>query len=109
MKLLQDAVIAFLATVGLAALFWMAANALRYRMTEELQRLVVVLPLAGSAPGLEEDYRELCRLRCRYPNARLVFADCGLTEERRLDAEWLCETDGNAAVQDGLRVEWTGE
>lgn len=109
MELLQDGVIAFLATVGLAALFWLAANALRCTMTEDLRRLVVVLPLTGAAPALEEDYRALCRLRCRYPGARLVIADCGLTEERRLDAEWLCETDGNAAVQDGLRVEWTGE
>ena len=50
---------------------------------------------------------ELRRVQGGLPGAKLVIADCGLTEEARGLADYLAEREDNAAVEDGgdLRLE----
>ena len=63
--------------------------------------LLLVLPLRGEVPALEEDVRELRRVRSSLPGAQIVIADCGLTAEARGLADYLAEREDNAAVVDG--------
>ena len=65
------------------------------------------MPVRGDALALEHDVRELCRIQGGLPGAKIVIADCGLTEEARGLANYLADREENAAVTDGgtLRVE----
>lgn len=63
MVLLQDGVIAFLSAVGLTAIVWLAAGAILHTGRPTVPGLLLVLPLRGEAPALEEDVRELRRVR----------------------------------------------
>ena len=69
--------------------------------------LLLVLPVRGDALALEHDVRELRRIQGGLPGAKIVIADCGLTEEARGLANYLADREENAAVTDGgtLRVE----
>ena len=56
---------------------------------------------AGDAPALEHDVRELRRVQGSLPGAKLVIADCGMTEEARGLADYLAVREENAAVVNG--------
>lgn len=91
MELLQDGLLAFLIAVGMAACVWLAAGALFGSGKCRNPELLLVLPLRGSAPAMEQDLRELLRIRVSsLPAAAIVLADCGLTEEGRRLAEYYC-------------------
>ena len=70
MVLLQDGVIAFLSAVGLTAIVWLAAGAILHTGRPTVPGLLLVLPLRGEVPALEEDVRELRRVRRQLPGAR---------------------------------------
>ena len=72
MVLLQDGVIAFLSAVGLTAIVWLAAGAILHAGRPTVPGLLLVLPLRGEAPALEEDVRELRRVRRQLPGSRIV-------------------------------------
>ena len=57
--------------------------------------------------ALEHDVRELRRVQGTLPGARLIIADCGLTEDARGLAEYLAAREENAAVTAGpdIRLE----
>lgn len=107
MELLQDGVIAFLSAVGLTALVWLIAGAILGFGKCENPEILLVLPLRGDAPAMEEDYRELLRIRSRLPCARIVLTDCGLDAESRELAEYLCLRDDKTELRDGpvLQIE----
>ena len=50
---------------------------------------------------MEADVRELRRVQGSLPGAKLVIADCGMTEEARGLADYLAVREENAAVVNG--------
>ena len=100
MALLQDGLIAFLSAVGLTTVIWLAAGVLLRRGRPTVPDLLLVLPLRGEALTMEADVRELRRLQGQMPGAKIVLADCGLTEEARHLAMYLADREKDAELID---------
>lgn len=100
MVLLQDGLIAFLSAVGLTTVVWMVAGALLHTGRPMVPGLMLVLPLRGEALAMEADVRELRRLQGRLPGAKIVLADCGLSEDARHLASYLADREKNAELID---------
>ena len=109
MVLLQDGVIAFLSAVGLTAIVWLAAGAILHTGRPTVPGLLLVLPLRGEVPALEEDVRELRRVRRQLPGARIVLADCGMTADARALASYLADREPGVVLTDGAVVRLDGE
>ena len=90
MKLLGDGLIAFFSAVGMAGCFWFVAGAVLGIGKCVSRDVRLVLSVSGDAPAMEHDLRDLLRLRHQLPQAAVVLEDCGLTEETRAVAEYLC-------------------
>lgn len=101
MSVFRDGVIAFFSAVGMTTVVWLLAGALLHAGRPAIPGLLLVLPVRGEALALEHDVRELRRVQGSLPGARLVIADCGLTEEARSLAEYLASREDSAAVIDG--------
>ena len=104
MVLLQDGLIAFFSAVGLTTVVWMAAGALLRAGRLSVPGLLLVLPLRGEALAMEADVRELRRVRHRLPGAKILLADCGMTEEARALAAYLAEREEDTALVDGAEI-----
>lgn len=100
MALLQDGLIAFLSAVGLTTVIWLTAGVLLHAGRPAVPELLLVLPLRGDALAMEADVRELRRLQNQLPGAKIVLADCGMTEEARGLARYLAEREKNAELVD---------
>ncbi len=98
MEVFRDGVIAFFSAVGVTAIVWLLAGVLLHAGRPAIPGLLLVLPARGEAPALEADVRELRRVQGGLPGARLVIADCGLTEEARGLAEYLACREKDADV-----------
>ena len=107
MVLLQDGCIAFFSAVGVTTVVWLVAGALLHAGRPTVPGLLLVLPLRGEALAMEADVRELRRLCHRLPGARIVLADCGMSDEARSLAGYLAGRSENIALAEGkcLRVE----
>ena len=93
MALLQDGLIAFLSAVGLTTVIWLVAGLL-------LRTGKPTIPGLLLAFTVEADVRELRRLRNQLPGAKIVLADCGMTEDARVLACYLAEREQNAELID---------
>ena len=100
MYILQDGILAFLSAVGLTTVIWFAAGALLRTGRPAIPGLVLVLPLEGEALSMEADVRELRRLQGQLPGAKIVLADCGLTEDAKALAHYLADREKNAELID---------
>ena len=80
MTLLQDGILAFFSAVGMTTVVWLAAGAVLHAGRPTIPGLLLVLPLRGDALAMEADVRELRRVQGRLPGAKIVLADCGLTD-----------------------------
>ena len=100
MTLLQDGVLAFLSAVGLTTVVWFLAGTLFHTGRPMIPGLLLVLPLRGEALALEADVRELRRLQGQLPGAKIILADCGLTEEARGLARYLADREKQAELID---------
>ena len=98
MEVLQEGVLAFFSAVGIMTVVWLAAGALLRSGCPVIPGLLLILPLRGDAPAMEQDVRELRRVLHGLPGARLVLADCGLTDEARELARYLAAREDGAAV-----------
>jgi len=107
MVLLQDGLIAFLSAVGLTTVVWMVAGAVLRTGRTAVPGLLLVLPLRGEALAMEADVRELRRLQGSVPGAKIVLADCGLTEDARHLAQFLADREKNAALVDAEKFNVT--
>ena len=101
MNVFRDGVIAFFSAVGMTTVVWLLAGAVLHAGRPTIPGLLLVLPVRGEALALEHDVRELRRVQGGLPGAKLVIADCGLTEEARGLANYLADREDNAAVVDG--------
>ena len=93
MVLLQDGLIAFFSAVGLTTVVWLVAGAVLHAGRPTVPGLLLVLPLRGEALAMEADVRELRRIQGSLPGAKIVLADCGLTEDARGLARYLAERE----------------
>lgn len=98
MSVFQDGVVAFFTAVGVTTVLWLLAGALLHARRPAMPGVLLVLPLRGEALAMEADVRELRRLRHQLPGARLVLADCGLTEDARALARYLADREANAEM-----------
>lgn len=98
MSVFQDGVVAFFTAVGVTTVLWLLAGALLHARRPAMPGVLLVLPLRGEALAMEADVRELRRLRHQLPGARLVLADCGLTEDARALARYLADREPNAEM-----------
>lgn len=83
MELLQDGLIAFLSAVGLTSCVWLLAGAVLGAGKCRNPSVRLVLPVEGDAPAMEQDLRDLLRVRRQLPGAVIVLEDRGLSEEGR--------------------------
>ena len=104
MVLLQDGLIAFFSAVGVTTVVWMVAGALLRAGRPSIPGLLLVLPLRGEALAMEADFRELRRVRHRLPGAKILLADCGMTEEARALAAHLADREEDTALVDGAEI-----
>lgn len=100
MVLLQDGVIAFLSAVGLTTVVWFLAGAVLHTGRPTVPGLLLILPLRGEALAMEADVRELRRVQGRLPGAKILLADCGLTEDARGLAQYLADREKDAELID---------
>lgn len=98
MVLLQDGLIAFFSAVGLTTVVWLVAGAVLHAGRPTVPGLLLVLPLRGEALAMEADVRELRRIQGSLPGAKIVLADCGLTEDARGLARYLAAREENAEL-----------
>ena len=104
MVLLQDGCIAFFSAVGMTTVVWLVAGALLHAGRPTVPGLLLVLPLRGQALAMEADVRELKRLCHRLPGARIVLADCGMSEDARSLAEYMAGRTENITLAEGDRL-----
>ena len=104
MVLLQDGCIAFFSAVGMTTVVWLVAGALLHAGRPTVPGLLLVLPLRGQALAMEADMRELKRLCHRLPGARIVLADCGMSEDARSLAEYMAGRTENITLAEGDRL-----
>ena len=100
MTLLQDGILAFFSAVGMTTVVWLAAGAVLHAGRPTIPGLLLVLPLRGDALAMEADVRELRRVQGRLPGAKIVLADCGLTEDARGLAQYLADREENSELVD---------
>ena len=105
MVLLQDGLIAFLSAVGLTTMVWLTAGVVLHAGRTAVPGAMLVLPLRGEALAMESDVRTLRRVRHQLPGAKILLADCGMSEDARALARYLAEREENAALIDAK--EWT--
>lgn len=98
MTAFQDGFLAFLSAVGIVTLVWLASCALLRAGRPVIPDLLLVLPVRGDAPAMEQDVRELRRILRQLPASRLVLADCGLSDEARRMAEYLVNREDGAEL-----------
>lgn len=101
MELLQDGLVAFFSAVGVTACVWLVAGILPGVGRMRVPGALLVLPVRGGAPAMESDLRELLRLRSQLPGSTVILADCGLDDEARDLAEYLCQRYRGAELRPG--------
>lgn len=94
LEIVQDGVIAFLAAVGLAALFWLLSGSLCRR---RLPGAALLLPLRQDE-GLREAVAAAAALRQWTGLLPLLLADCGLSENGWRQAAELARRYEGAAL-----------
>ena len=97
---MQDGLLAFFSAVGLTTVVWLLGGALFRSGRNTVPGLLLVLPLQGEALAMEADVRELRRVQGQLPGAKIVLADCGLTEEARGLARYLADREKQAELID---------
>ena len=103
MTLLQDGLIAFLSAVGVTTLVWIVAGAFFRAGRPAVPGLLLVLPLRGEALAMEADVRELRRARNHVPGAKIVLADCGLSDVAKALAGCVADRGKDVVLVDGAK------
>ena len=98
MALLQDGLIAFFSAVGVTAVIWLVAGTLLRGGRATVPGLLLVLPLRGEALAMEADVRELRRVQGQLPGAKIVLADCGMTQDAKALARYLADREKHAEL-----------
>lgn len=93
MRLWQDGVIALLAAIGLASIFWALIRSIFFRRVTAHGTLVLICA-RFDGEGLEQQVRELVLLRReRGLVSAILLVDCGLSEEGKRLCSILARTE----------------
>ena len=104
MTAFQEGLLAFFSAVGVVTVVWLAAGAVLHAGRPVIPGLTLILPLRGDAPAMEQDVREVRRIRHMLPGSRLILADCGLTEEAKRLARYLAARERGTELLDAADV-----
>ena len=86
MRLWQDGIIAFLASIGTASILWAAVRALLFAPFRQ-QNAVVLINARGDCEDLEDQVRTLSMIRSEQGVVgEILLVNCGVTKE----GETLC-------------------
>ena len=107
--MLMDGLVAFFSAVGVTTVAWLAAGVLLHAGRPAIPGLLLVLPLKGEALAMEADVRELRRVQGRLPGAKILLADCGMTESARGLAQYLADRQEDAALLDAKDIQLFNE
>ena len=81
MELLQDAIVALLAAIGLSSLVWMLVRAIFF-LPPAAHSAIVLICARGDGEGVEQQVRTLLLLRKQYGIVgQILLVDCGLSED----------------------------
>ena len=105
MQLLEDGLVAALASIGLMTLIFLLATALTRPRRHALCAFAVV-PCRDGAEEAEETVRVLTRLRCESGCfGRILLLDRGLSPEGRAVTAILCREYGGVTLCDGATLD----
>ena len=105
MVLLRDGILTFFSAVGVTTVVWLAVGVFLRGGRRRVPGLLLVLPLRGEALAMEADVRELRRVRNTLPGAKILLADCGMTENARALAQYLADREDGAALIDAKELD----
>ena len=103
MMLFQDGLLAFFSAVGATTVVWLVAGALLHAGSPGIPGVLLVLPVRGEALAMEADVRELRRARNHLPGAKIVLADCGLSDDAKALAACLADRGKDVVLVDGAK------
>ena len=103
MMLFQDGLLAFFSAVGATTVVWLVAGALLHAGLPVIPGVLLVLPVRGEALAMEADVRELRRARNHLPGAKIVLADCGLSDDAKALAACLADRGKDVVLVDGAK------
>ena len=103
MMLFQDGLLAFFSAVGATTVVWLVAGALLHAGRPGIPGVLLVLPVRGEALAMEADVRELRRARNHLPGAKIVLADCGLSDDAKALAACLADRGKDVVLVDGAK------
>ena len=103
MMLFQDGLLAFFSAVGVTTVVWLVAGALLHAGRPVIPGVLLVLPVRGEALAMEADVRELRRARNHLPGAKIVLADCGLSDDAKALAACLADRGKDVVLVDGAK------
>ena len=103
MMLFQDGLLAFFSAVGATTVVWLVAGALLHAGRPGIPGVLLVLPVRGEALAMEADVRELRRARDHLPGAKIVLADCGLSDDAKALAACLADRGKDVVLVDGAK------
>ena len=103
MVLLHDGLLAFFSAVGVTTVVWLLAGAFLRAGRPTIPGLLLVLPLRGEALAMEADVRELRRARNHLPGAKIILADCGLSDDAKALAACLADRGKDVVLVDGAK------
>ena len=105
MMLFQDGLLAFFSAVGVTTVVWLVAGALLPAGRPVIPGVLLVLPVRGEALAMEADVRELRRARNHLPGAKIVLADCGLSDDAKALAACLADRGKDVVLVDGAKFQ----
>ena len=103
MMLFQDGLLAFFSAVGATTVVWLVGGALLHAGGPVIPGVLLVLPVRGEALAMEADVRELRRARNHLPGAKIVLADCGLSDDAKALAACLADRGKDVVLVDGAK------
>ena len=101
---IQDGLLIFFCAAGMAATVWTAAGVFLRAGRPSIPGLLLILPVQGDAPAMEQDVRELRRIAYQIPGVKLILADCGLNHDARELARYLISREPGAVLTDAQKI-----
>lgn len=98
MRLWEDALVALLASIGLASLVWILVRSLFF-LPVTAHRTLILLCAKGDGEGLEQQVRTLAMLRREHGIVgEILVVDCGLSEEGKRLCRLLARTERSVTL-----------
>ena len=101
MMLFQDGLLAFFSAVGVTTVVLAGGGGTAPRRAPVIRGACGGAAARGEALAMEADVRELRRARNHLPGAKIVLADCGLSDDAKALAACLADRGKDVVLVDG--------